>query len=85
MSEPKVEFVEPQGFTINFPSIGAPMAVRAEGDEIVILMSLTIRPRDNVVDVNFNVAASGDSTSMPSLNENPASDLSGYWRAPLRG
>jgi hypothetical protein len=85
MNEPEVELVEPKTFTINFPSVGAPMAVRTEGDEIVILMRLTLRPRDDVMNINFDVSASRDGTSMARLDQNAPSDVSRYWRAPIPG
>jgi hypothetical protein len=80
VSEPQVEFVEPQGLTVNFPSIGAPMVVRAKGDEVVVLVRLTVRPRDNVMDIDFDVSASGDGAPMTCLDKDTPSDLSRYWR-----
>lgn len=50
MGKSQIDLVEEQAFTINFPSVGAPMTIRAKGDEIVILMRLTLRPRDNVME-----------------------------------
>ena len=75
MSEAKVSLVESQGFTINLPSISAPVAVRAEGDEIVVSMRFTLRPRDNVMDIDLDVSASGDSTSVTCLNEDAPAKL----------
>ena len=83
MREPEVELVKPEGFTVYLPSIGAPVAVRAEGDEVVILMRLTLRPRDNVVNVDLDVSTSRDGAAMPSLDENSPLDVSRYWRAPV--
>ena len=83
MSEPKVEFVKPQGFTVNLPNVGPPMAIRTEGDEIIILVRLTLRPRDNVMDIGIDVSASRNGTSMPSLNENTSPDVSRYWRTDI--
>lgn len=83
MSESQVKFVESEGFTINLPTISSPVTVRTESDEIVILMRLTLRPRDNVMNINLDVSASGDSTSMARFNENSSSDFSRYWRTSL--
>lgn len=72
MSEPQIGFVETQGFTINLPSVGAPVAIRTEADEIVVIVRLTLRPRDNVMNVDLDVTTSGDSASMPSFRERAA-------------
>ena len=85
MSEAQVEFVEAQAFTINFPSIGAPMTIRAKGDEVIILMRLRLRPRDNVMNIDFDVSTSGDSATVAGLNQDAAPDFSRYWRAPVPG
>ena len=80
MNEPQVELVEPQSFTINFPSIGTPVTVRTKSDEIVVLVRLRLRPRDNVMNIDFDVSTSGDGAAVASLDENSASNLSRYWR-----
>ena len=80
MSEPKIELVESKAFTINLPSIGEAMTIRTESDEIVILMSLTLRPRDNVMDLSVDVSTSGDSAAMSGFNKNTSTDFSRYWR-----
>ncbi len=83
MNETQVNFVEPKSLTINLPSIGAPMAIRAESDEVVIFVRLTLRPRDNVMNVDLDVSASGDRAPMPSLDEDAAADVSRYWRTTI--
>ena len=83
MDEPKVDFVEPQRFTINIPSVGAPMAIRAEGDEIVILVRFTLRPRDNVMNIDLDVSASRNSAAVTSLNEDAPTEITRYWRADI--
>jgi hypothetical protein len=82
MSESKVELVEAKGFTINLPSTGAPVALNTDGDEIVILMRLTLRPRYNVMNINLDVSASRDGAAVSRLDENAPTDISRYWRAP---
>ena len=79
MDEPNVNLVQPEGFTINLPSVGSPVAVRAEGDEIIILVRLTLRPRDNVMNIDLDVSTSRDGTSVARLDENLPFDLSRYW------
>ena len=81
MSESQVEFVKPQAFTINFPSVGAPVTVRANGDEIVVIVRLTLRPRDNVMNIDLDVSASGDRASVPGFDQDAPSDPSRYWTA----
>ncbi len=83
MGESKIDFVEPQALTINLPSVGSPMTIRAEGDEVVVLVRLTLRPRDNVMNVNFDVSTSGNSAAVPSLDKDAPADFSRYWRAPI--
>lgn len=81
MHKSKVDLVEPQGFTINLPSIGAPVAIRTKGDEIVILMRLTLRPRDNMMDIDLDVSACRDGASVASLDQDASADVGRYWRA----
>ncbi len=81
MGEPKVGFVEAEGFTINLPTPGAPVAVRAEGDEVVISVRLTMRPTDNVVDIDLDVSADGDSTAMPRLHQDAPAKIGWNCRA----
>ena len=81
MDESKIELIELKGFTINITGMGAPMTIRAEGNEVVILMRLALRPRDNMMDISIEVPTSGDRAPMPSLNEDSSSDFSRYWRA----
>jgi len=69
VSKAKVNFVKPQRFTINLPSVGAPVAVSTEGDEIFVSVRLTLRPRHNVMDVNFDVSASRDGAPMPGFDK----------------
>lgn len=83
VSETKIEFVDSQALTINLPTVGAPMAVRAEGDEVVILMRLTLRPRDNVVNIDLDVTASGDCAAVPGLYKDAPFDISRYCGAVL--
>lgn len=79
MSESKINLIEPQRFTINLPSTGPPVAVRTEGDEIVVLMRFTLRPRDNVMNIDIDVSASGDGAAMASLDEDSAAQISRDW------
>ena len=79
MNKSQIEFVKSKGLTINLPTIGTPMAIRAEGDEIVILMRLTLRPRNNMVDIDLDVSASGDCTAMPGLYEDTTTNVSRNW------
>jgi hypothetical protein len=83
VSEAKVELVEPKGFTINLPSVGAPVAIRAEGDEVVILVRLTLRPRDNVMNIDLDIPAGGNGAAVPGLNQDAAPEFSGYRWAPI--
>ena len=77
MNESKIKFIKPKGFTINLPAVGEPVAVRTESDEIVILMSFAIRPRDNVMDINLDVSAGGDGASVTSFDKDASSNVSG--------
>ena len=83
MDDSQVELVKPKALTVNLPSVGAPVAVRTESDEVVILVRLTLRPRDNVVDVHLDVSTGGSGASVSGLDQDAASDVSRYWRAPV--
>ena len=77
MSETQVGLVEPQTFTVNLPAISAPVAVCTESDEVVILVRLTLRPRDNVMNLNLDVSAGGDRATVSRLDQNPPHNTSG--------
>jgi hypothetical protein len=83
MSKSKVEFIKPEAFTINLPSVGAPVTVRTESDEIVIVMRLTLRPRDNMMKIDLDISAGGDGASMTRLDQDAPSDPSRYWTTTL--
>jgi hypothetical protein len=59
------------------------MTIRANGDEVIVLVRLTLRPRDNVMDVNFDVSASGNSAAVAGLDKDAPADVSRYWSARL--
>ncbi len=80
MSESQVQLVEPKAFSINLPSIGAPVTIRTQRDEIVVLMRLTLRPRNNVMDIDLDVSTGGDRATMTGVNENATTELSGNRR-----
>ncbi len=75
MKEANVELVEPQTFTINLPSVGAPMAIRTESDEIFVLVRLRLRLRDNVMDVDLDVSTRGDGATVTSLDEDTPAEV----------
>jgi hypothetical protein len=75
MSESKIELVKSKTFTINLPPVGAPVAIRAEGDEVVVLVSLTLRPRDNVMDIDLDISTGGDRAAMAGLNQDHSAEI----------
>jgi hypothetical protein len=81
MNEPKVQLVESKGFTINVPGVGAPVTIGAECNEVVVLVRLTIRPRDNVMNIDLDISACRDSTAVTGLDENTSTEFSRYWRS----
>lgn len=81
MNEPQIELVEPKRLSINIPGIGAPVTIGAECDEVVILVRLTLRPRDNVMNIDLDVSASGDGAPMSRFDQNTAADISRDWGA----
>ena len=83
MNESKVELVEPKAFTINFPAIGPAMTIRTKSDEIVVRVLMTFRPRDNMMDLNFDVSTSGNGAAVTSLDKDTPADFSRYWRTTL--
>lgn len=78
MCEPQVELVEPKAFSIDISPVGAPMTIGAESDQIVVVVRLGLRPRYDVVNINFDVSAGGDRTSVTGLHENAPFDISRY-------
>jgi hypothetical protein len=79
MNEPQIELVEPKRLSINIPGIGAPVTIGAECDEVVILVRLTLGPRDNVMNVDLDVSASGDGAPVSRFDQNSAADISRDW------
>jgi hypothetical protein len=51
------------------------MTVWAKSDQVVISMSVALRPRNNMMDIYFNVSASRDRASMASLDKNSSPKL----------
>jgi hypothetical protein len=84
VGETKVEFIKPQAFSIDSTIVGAPVAIGAEGDEVVVVMRLTRGPGDNMVHVDLNVSAGRNCAAVASLDENASSEISRYWRTPVR-
>ena len=78
MSEAKIGFVEPLTFSVDLPLASAPVAVGAEGNEIVVLVRLTLRPVDNVVNVNIDMSAGGDGASVTGLHKYASAEVCGY-------
>jgi hypothetical protein len=78
MSEAKIELVEPQGLTINLPIVGAPVAVRTKGDEVIILMRLRLRPWDNVMNVNLDISTRRDGAAVARLDKDTPAQFSRY-------
>jgi hypothetical protein len=80
--ETEVGFIEAQRLSVDLSSIRTPVAVGTEGDEVVIFVSLTFRPRDNVVDINLDVPAGWNGASVARFHENSPSNVGRYWRPP---
>lgn len=76
MSETKIDLVEPQTLSIYLPSIGAPVTIRTESDEVLVVVRFAIRPRDNVVKVDLDVSTGGNGASVPSLDKDTPADFS---------
>lgn len=79
MRETQINLVKTKGFLINLPFVSTPVTIRTESNEVVILMTLTVRPRDNVMDIDIDVSASGDGTTVSGLDEDSPSDFSRYY------
>jgi hypothetical protein len=83
MGKTQVGLVDSQALTINLPFFGPPVTVRTKSDEVVILVSLTLRPRDNVMNVNLDIPTVRYGTSVPGFDKNATPDVGGYWWASL--
>lgn len=79
MSEPQVGLVHSQTFAIDLPPISPPVTVGADSDEIVVVVRVALRPRDNVVNIDFDVSASRDGASVASFDKYSPPEFSGYW------
>jgi hypothetical protein len=70
MSSPQIELVEGEALCINLAPVGATVAVRAEGNKVFVIVRSNLFPRDDVVNVYFDLATSGDGAAVPSFDEN---------------
>jgi hypothetical protein len=59
-----------KALSIDLPPIGETVTIRAEGDEVVVVVTLCRGEGDNVVKLDFDVSARRDGASMAGLNEN---------------
>jgi hypothetical protein len=71
IDEPKVELVEAQALAIDLSSIGAPVTIRTKDNEVVILVRFALRTWDDVVNIDLDVSAGGDSATVAGLHQDP--------------
>jgi len=69
MECPKVELVEKEALRVDLPSVSAAVTIRAEGDQIFIIVGSTLLPRDDVMNVNFDLATGMNCTTVPRLDK----------------
>ena len=79
--ESQVRLVESKGLSVDLSSVRSAMAVRTQGNQILVFVCLTSLPRNYVVDVHLDVTAGRDCTTVTSLDENAALDFGGNCRA----
>lgn len=72
VSSPKVELVEGEALCIDLSTVGATVAVRAEGDQIFIIVGSNLCPRDNMMKVNFDLATGWNSAPVTGLDLHPS-------------
>jgi len=70
VSSAQIKLVEPESLAVYLPSISATVAIRAEGNEILIIVGFNRSPGGDVVNVHFDVAAGVDCASVSRLNQN---------------
>ena len=78
MSKPKVRFVHSDRLSVDLFPICSVMTVGAEGDEVVVFVGPTLCLGDDVMHVNPNIATGRDRASMPGLNKDAPTYVSGY-------
>ena len=69
----QVVLVQTQALPVNIAPIGAIVTVGTERNQVVVFMTLTFLPWDDVVNFNLNVAAGWDGASMARLDRNSPS------------
>ena len=77
MGKAQVDLVHSQAFSVDLSTVGAPVTVRADGDEIVVFVRLALRPRDDVVNIDFDVTTSRNGASVASLDQYSPPDFCG--------
>src|SRR5689334_3549126 len=80
----QVRLVHSERFAINVAAIRPFVAVWAECDEVVVVVCSTLFPRNYVMNLDNDMAASGDGTSVACFNKHLALDMSGNWRTVFR-
>ena len=78
VGEPKIVLIHFQAFSVYFTTVGSAVAVRAEGDEVVVLMFATFHPRHDMMNLDFDVATGGNGTSMASFDQHSSAKVRRY-------
>lgn len=71
VSCPKVELVEGEALCVDLSPVGATVAIRAEGNQIFIIVGSSLSPRHNVMNVNFDLATGWNGAPVSGFDLNP--------------
>jgi hypothetical protein len=72
MGVPKICLVNSECLPVDFATVGPPVAVRAEGYEIFVLVRLALLPGNNVVNIDLNMAARWYRAAMTRFDQDTA-------------
>jgi hypothetical protein len=83
MSESQTRFINTERLAVDLGSICSAVAIGAECNEVVILVLLTVFPRDDVVNVNLDVSARWDGAPVARFDKYSPANLSRDCRTPV--
>jgi hypothetical protein len=78
VNKSEVELVKSKRLSVDFLGIGAAVTVGAKCNEVVIVVRLTFRPGDDVVNVDVDISAGRNGAAVPRLDEDTSTELTWY-------
>ncbi len=78
MQESQVGFVYAQGFSIDFSLMRHPVTIGAESNEVFISVFSSLLHKNDMVNIDIDVATGRDGTPMPCFHKDAPTYISAY-------